>query len=65
MYLQDHAWSEAQKAGKLAARAARAASPHERQLLAHSPMFCFETALAMHRFSWLAYRGGAQLLALP
>ena len=57
VYLQEYAWTEAQKAGAVAQRAEHAAHPAERALLIQEPMFCFQTAVALHRWSCLTYMG--------
>ena len=53
--VQDFAWTEQGAAAKLQQRVDKATEPHERELLAASPMFCFETAVKLHRQSpaWL------------
>ena len=57
VYLQEFAWTEAQKPEALAQRADHAVQPAERALLSQEPLFCFQTALALHRWSCLAYMG--------
>ena len=54
-WLQDPAWAEEDKAGKYETRASHAVSEAERQALQQQPMFCFMTALKLHRWAELAY----------
>ena len=49
MWLQDPAWTEEEKPGKLAARMERAQGKADREKLAKQPMFCVETAIKLHR----------------
>ena len=60
VYLQEYAWTEEQKPGAVADRADHAAHAAERSLLTREPMFCFQTALALHRWSCLTYMGAQQ-----
>ena len=46
---------EADKPGKLAERMAGTKNVSLREHLPHQPIFCMETALAMHRWSQVAY----------
>ena len=62
VWLQDLAWSEADKEERLRRRADNAVGPHERHVLESEPMFCMETAIALHRWSQLAYLGARALL---
>ena len=57
VYLQELAWTEENKPACVARRADHAAHAAERSLLTEAPMFCFQTALALHRWSCLAYMG--------
>ena len=57
VYLQEFAWTESQRPAAIAQRADHAQHAAERALLTKEPMFCFQTALAMHRWSCLAYMG--------
>ena len=60
VYLQDFAWTEGQKPDAVAARAEHAVHAAERAWLTQEPMFCFQTAIAMHRWSCLAYKGASR-----
>ena len=53
--LSDFAWTEAEKAGKLAARMDTAHSAGGQSHVMQQPMFCVETALKLHRWCQLAY----------
>ena len=55
LWLQEAAWTEAEKPARLATRMERARSREEQQHIAQQPMFCVETALKLHRWSQLAY----------
>ena len=57
VYLQEFAWTEAGKPAAVARRAEHAQHAEERALLAKEPMFCFQTAVALHRWSCLTYLG--------
>ena len=57
MYLQEYTWTEDQKPAAIARRAEHAQHAAERALLTKEPMFCFYTAVALHRWSCLAYMG--------
>ena len=57
MYLQEIAWTEAGKPDAVARRAEHAEHAAERALLAEEPMFCYQTAVALHRWSCLTYMG--------
>ena len=60
VYLQEFAWMEDQKPGAVAARADHAVHAAERAWLIREPMFCFQTAIAMHRWSCLSYMGACR-----
>ena len=55
VYLQEFAWTEEQKSDAIAQRADHAQHAEERALLTTEPMFCFQTAVALHRWSCLTY----------
>ena len=55
VYLQEFAWTEETKAAAVARRADHAVHAAERSLLTAEPMFCFQTAVALHRWSCLTY----------
>ena len=57
VYLQEFAWTEDGKSDALAQRAEHALHAAERSWLTKEPMFCFQTAIAMHRWSCLSYMG--------
>ena len=57
VYLQEIAWSEDDKPKAIARRAGHAEHASEQSLLAEEPMFCFQTAVALHRWSCLTYMG--------
>ena len=54
-WLQDPAWAEEDKAAKYDKRLSHAKSEAERQALQQQPIFCFMTALKLHRWAELAY----------
>ena len=56
MWLQQFAWTEEEKPGRLAERAARPAATAAAGALSAEPMFCFETALKALYWSTLVYR---------
>ena len=56
MWLQDIAWTEAEVSERVAERVARAHTPHEAAELQAEPMFCMETAVKLHHWSYCAYR---------
>ena len=62
VFLQEFCWSEEAKSGAIAQRAEHAQHAHERALLTREPMFCFQTAQAMLRWSCLTYLGERQML---
>ena len=55
VYLQEFAWTEEHKPDAIAQRADHAQHAEERALLTTEPMFCFQTAVALHRWSCLTY----------
>ena len=61
-WLQDIAWTEASKEDVLARRVANAEGEHERCKLQQAPLFCYETAISLHRFSALAYMSAPRSL---
>lgn len=56
VWLQQLAWTEAQKPGRLAERAERARGPLAAAELGREPMFCMETALKALYWATLVYR---------
>lgn len=54
-WLQEVAWTEAEEPECLAVRNARARGKEELDLLQREPMFCFETALKLIKWSGLTY----------
>ncbi|EIE18442.1 hypothetical protein COCSUDRAFT_68209 [Coccomyxa subellipsoidea C-169] len=56
VWLQQFAWTEAQKTERLAERLTRLTGPAAAEALAAEPMFCFETALKALYWSTLVYR---------
>ncbi|BDA48303.1 probable lipase at C-terminar half [Coccomyxa sp. Obi] len=56
VWLQQFAWTEEEKPGRLAERAARPAATAAAGALSAEPMFCFETALKALYWSTLVYR---------
>ena len=55
VYLQEFTWSEEDKPAAIARRADHAVHAVEHALLTAEPMFCFQTAVALHRWSCLTY----------
>lgn len=57
LWLQEFAWTEAEKAERLEVRSsgAQASSQHAKSELKKEPMFCFETAMNMLYWSALVY----------
>ena len=53
------AWTEEEKPAAIAQRVEHAQHAAERVLLSQEPMFCFQTAVALHRWSCLAYMGAS------
>ena len=60
-WLQEVAWTEAHQQQQLAERNSRARDQQELQLLQTEPMFNFETALKLLRWSSLAYSDLGQI----
>ena len=56
MWLQQFAWTEAEKPGRLADRAEHGRTPGAAASLAEEPMFCMETALKALYWATLVYR---------
>ncbi|KAK9799340.1 hypothetical protein WJX73_007370 [Symbiochloris irregularis] len=56
VWLQDFAWTEDEVQDKIAQRVGRAMGTHEAEELAAEPMFCIETAVKLHHWSYCAYR---------
>lgn len=54
-WLQEVAWTEAELPKQLAQRNSRATSPREAAQLQREPMFCYETALKLLKWSSLTY----------
>ena len=55
VWLQEVAWTEAQKPQQVAERDGRAEGRQEALQLQQAPMFCFETALKLLKWSSLTY----------
>ena len=57
VHLQEFSWTEDNKPAAIAQRVEHAQHAEERAQLTTAPMFCFQTAMALHRWSCLTYMG--------
>ena len=64
VYLQEFTWSEEDKPAAIARRADHAVHAVEHCLLTVEPMFCFQTAVALHRWSCLTYMSECPSMSL-
>ncbi|KAK9804066.1 hypothetical protein WJX73_001449 [Symbiochloris irregularis] len=56
VWLQDFAWTEEEVEDKIQQRVARGNGANEVEELAAEPIFCIETAIKLHHWSYCAYR---------